>query len=265
MTDQLNRAVDRAVAEPGGSAATAVSTATRPTGSHKAAVRTRVPPVWTSLLSAGYPQQNLIWFTKPNADQQVDRRVPNWHAINYMVSSDIIRTSRQRRDRQGRAAALTAGRSMGLGIPRDRDSQGWTVNRLAAPDVTIVVPTRNEAQNIDPMVRRTAAAMTGAGLTWEMLVVDDSDDDTPARVHRHAAAGLPVRLLHRSFDQRVNGLSGAVSAGFQDAWGDVLAVMDADLQHPPEVLPELVAAVALDDVQIAIASRYCRGAGSERH
>jgi len=95
VTDQLNRAVDRAVAEPGGSAATAVSTATRPTGSHKAAVRTRVPPVWTSLLSAGYPQQNLIWFTKPNADQQVDRRVPNWHAINYMVSSDIIRTSRQ--------------------------------------------------------------------------------------------------------------------------------------------------------------------------
>lgn len=50
---------------------------------------------WTSLLSAGYPQQNLIWFTKPNADQQVDRRVPNWQAITYVVSSDIIRTSRQ--------------------------------------------------------------------------------------------------------------------------------------------------------------------------
>lgn len=137
------------------------------------------------------------------------------------------------------------------------------MNRLTTPDITIVVPTRNEVQNIDPLVRRTAAAMAGAGLTWEMLVVDDSDDDTPARVHRHAAAGMPVRLLHRSPGQRVDGLSGAVSAGFRDAWGDVLAVMDADLQHPPEVLPELVAAVSQVHVQIAIASRYCRGAGSD--
>jgi len=50
---------------------------------------------WTSLHSAGYPQVNLIWFTKPNADSDVDRRVPDWRSIDYVVSSDIMRTSRQ--------------------------------------------------------------------------------------------------------------------------------------------------------------------------
>lgn len=50
---------------------------------------------WTSLLQAGYPANNLIWFTKPNADPAVDQRVPSWRSVHYVISSDIMRTSRE--------------------------------------------------------------------------------------------------------------------------------------------------------------------------
>lgn len=130
-------------------------------------------------------------------------------------------------------------------------------------DVTVVVPTRNEAQNIDELVRRTSVAMADAALSFELLLVDDSDDDTPEVAGRHRAEGRPVRVLHREPGERIDGLSGAVTAGFANGRGRLLAVMDADLQHPPEVLPLLVAPVLGGKADIAIASRYCDGAGSD--
>ncbi|GAB2932705.1 hypothetical protein GCM10027047_31320 [Rhodococcus aerolatus] len=131
------------------------------------------------------------------------------------------------------------------------------------PDVTVVVPTRDEADNVDELVRRTSDALGGAALSWELLLVDDSDDDTPARARRHAAAGLPVRVLHREAGERVDGLSGAVTAGFAEAAGDVLAVMDADLQHPPELLADLVGAVVHGGADVSVGSRYCAGAAPD--
>jgi dolichol-phosphate mannosyltransferase len=126
--------------------------------------------------------------------------------------------------------------------------------------VSVIVPTRNESDNLDALVARTAAALAPVPWTWELLVVDDSDDDTPDRVRAAARAGHPVRLLHRPPGARADGLAGAVNAGFDDAAGWVLAVMDADLQHPPEVLPDLVRAVLDQGADVAVASRYCRGA-----
>lgn len=137
------------------------------------------------------------------------------------------------------------------------------MSRRPTVDATIVVPTRNEAQNVDELVRRTSAAMSGASLVWELLLVDDSDDDTPAVARRHRVEGRPVRVLHREPGERVDGLSGAVLTGFARARGRVIAVMDADLQHPPELLPELVCAVLADGADISIASRYCAGASSD--
>jgi dolichol-phosphate mannosyltransferase len=125
--------------------------------------------------------------------------------------------------------------------------------------VSVVVPTRNESDNLDALVARTAAALAPVPWTWELLVVDDSDDDTPDRVRAAARSGRPVRLLHRPPHARADGLAGAVDAGFRDAAGSVLAVMDADLQHPPEVLPELVGAVLDEGADVAVASRYCHG------
>jgi dolichol-phosphate mannosyltransferase len=127
-----------------------------------------------------------------------------------------------------------------------------------APTLSVVVPTRNEADNVDQLVARTAAALDPSPWSWELLV-DDSDDDTPERARALARSGAPVRVLHRPAGERVDGLSGAVRGGFAAARGELLAVMDADLQHPPEVLPELVGAI-LDGADVAVGSRYCSGA-----
>lgn len=136
------------------------------------------------------------------------------------------------------------------------------LDALEAPTVSVVVPTRNEVDNVDRLVARTTAALDASPWTWELLLVDDSDDDTPARARALARTGLPVRVLHRPAGARPDGLSGAVRSGFAQARGRLLAVMDADLQHPPEVLPDLVGAV-VGGADLAVGSRYCRGAAPD--
>lgn len=122
-----------------------------------------------------------------------------------------------------------------------------------AIDVSIIVPTFNEAPNVAELVRRVAAAT--AGLDAEVIFVDDSTDDTPEVVRAVAAtAALPVKVIHR--DTPVGGLGGAVMEGFAAARSDVCVVMDGDLQHPPEKIPELVARFAASDVDLVVASRY---------
>src|SRR5919199_4121818 len=77
----------------------------------------------------------------------------------------------------------------------------------ATPLVTVMVPTRNEAGNVAPLVARVAAALDAVAA--EILFVDDSDDDTPAEVERVASsATVPVRLLHRRPGDRTGGLGG---------------------------------------------------------
>jgi dolichol-phosphate mannosyltransferase len=128
-------------------------------------------------------------------------------------------------------------------------------------ELTVIVPTRNESATIEELVDRVDETMRPLGLDYELLVVDDSDDDTPARVERVANDGAPVRLCHRAPDEREDGLAGAVRRGIDLAAGSrTIAVMDGDLQHPPELLPELVDAVK-DDADLAVASRYVATGG----
>ena len=118
---------------------------------------------------------------------------------------------------------------------------------------TVIVPTFNEGANVRTLVDRLSAALRGRSV--EILIVDDSTDDTPAQVRRVAAtADLPVRLLHREGADRIGGLAGAVTAGIHASTSDFVVVMDGDLQHPPELVPDLLDAA--DDVDLAVASRY---------
>lgn len=106
-----------------------------------------------------------------------------------------------------------------------------------SPTISIIVPTRNEAANIRPLLMRLAAAM--AGVAVEVFFVDDSSDDTVAEIKAAAAElALTVRWLVRPPAER-DGLSGAVVAGLQRVSGDWVGVMDADLQHPPEMMRQL--------------------------
>ena len=121
---------------------------------------------------------------------------------------------------------------------------------------TVIVPTFNERDNIAALVARVSTAVRGRDV--EILFVDDSTDDTPAMIREVAAsAELPVRVLHR--DKPEGGLGGAVVEGIRSAAYDVCIVMDGDLQHPPELLPEMIDRYEDGDADVVIASRYIGG------
>jgi dolichol-phosphate mannosyltransferase len=117
------------------------------------------------------------------------------------------------------------------------------------PAVSLIVPTRNEGDNVRRLRDRVARAL--AGMAWELVVVDDSDDDTPARLKALAAADPRVRVHLRGG----GGLASAVVAGATLARAPYAVVLDADLQHPPEVVPRLLAALAAG-ADLAVASRF---------
>lgn len=123
-----------------------------------------------------------------------------------------------------------------------------------AVDCSIIVPAYREAENLRPLVTRIGAALTGRA--FEIIIVDDDSGDGTERLAAELSAQFPVRLIVRK-DER--GLSGAVLRGFEEARGDVLIVMDADLQHPAEVLPDFIAKFEDDSVEFVMGTRYSRG------
>lgn len=136
-------------------------------------------------------------------------------------------------------------------MPRKRPTTNATALQL-----TVVVPTRNEAGNVPLLIQRLRNSL--AELPFEIVFVDDSDDHT-ARILREAARRDPrLRVLHRTPPNRDGGLSTAVVLGISRARGRLVCVMDGDLQHPPEVIPELVSA-QLGGADLVIASRYLPG------
>lgn len=120
----------------------------------------------------------------------------------------------------------------------------------------LAIPTLNEAGNVQALVNRIHRALENAPVDYEIIFVDDdSQDGTADAVREQAKLDSRVRLLVR---KGARGLAGAVIHGWEHTDADLLGVIDADLQHPPEVLPSLVEPV-LDGADIAIASRYING------
>src|SRR3989441_12307202 len=113
-----------------------------------------------------------------------------------------------------------------------------TVPRLSALVDSVIVPTYNEAASLPLLVERLAPAMRDRD--WELIVVDDGSPDGTAEVAEKLGATQPVRVLRRAAKA---GLASAVIAGMKEARGDVLVVMDADLSHPPEGVPDLLAVI----------------------
>lgn len=125
-----------------------------------------------------------------------------------------------------------------------------------SPSISIVVPTLNEAENLPQLAARIDAALRPTGRAYEVVIVDDGSRDGTPDVVAKLAAQYPLRLIVRQ--QPEDGLGGAVLRGFAEARGDLLVVMDADLQHPPEKLPELIAAVD-GGAEFALGSRHTKG------
>jgi dolichol-phosphate mannosyltransferase len=126
----------------------------------------------------------------------------------------------------------------------------------ASPAITslaVVVPTLHEAANIRTVLDRVRTSLDPLRMPYEIIVVDDdSGDGTENIVHDVASQDARVRLLVRRGER---GLAGAISDGWSCSQADVLGVIDADLQHPPELLPQLWERIQ-GGCDIAIASRY---------
>jgi dolichol-phosphate mannosyltransferase len=103
-------------------------------------------------------------------------------------------------------------------------------------ELAIVVPTFNEKANIDELVNRLGRVLQG--IEWEVVFVDDdSPDGTAEHIKQLSLAHPRVRCIHRI--QR-RGLSSACVEGMLSSSATYLAVMDADLQHPPSLIPEMI-------------------------
>jgi dolichol-phosphate mannosyltransferase len=126
-------------------------------------------------------------------------------------------------------------------------------------DVSIILPTYNEAGNIERIVVEISKVFTDSGLTGEMIVVDDDSADGTAGIVAELSRHYGVRLFVRK-DQR--GLATAVLKGFELAQGRVCLVMDADLSHPVSSVPDLVRPILKSDCDMTVGSRYVAGGGS---
>lgn len=126
----------------------------------------------------------------------------------------------------------------------------------SGPAVSIVVPTFREAANLPLLIARIDGAL--AGTAYEVIVIDDDSNDGTEAAMADLAQRLPVRLTVRKGER---GLATAVIAGFAQARGAVIVVMDADLSHPPESIPAMIAPITAGETTFTLGSRYRDGGG----
>lgn len=126
--------------------------------------------------------------------------------------------------------------------------------------LSIIVPTYNERERLGELVRTTTDVFRQEGISGEIVIVDDNSPDGTGQVAEELAAKYGVKVVHRPGKL---GLGSAVIDGFRIARGEVLGVMDADLSHPPAVLPRMLEALTRHGADFVIGSRYIPGGSTE--
>ena len=132
-----------------------------------------------------------------------------------------------------------------------------SMNSGQAVELSLIAPTYNEKENIVPLVERVHKALSQ--YDYELIIVDDNSPDGTAQLANSLSSKYPLKVIVRTTER---GLASAVVAGFSQAGGQVLGVIDADLQHPPEAIPALLDAIR-GGADVAIGSRYVEGGGIE--
>jgi dolichol-phosphate mannosyltransferase len=125
-------------------------------------------------------------------------------------------------------------------------------NNLA---LSVIVPTRNEAGNVEILLARLRNVFKDIAI--EVIFADDSTDETPQVIEaaKKYFPSLNINLIHRSAEQRVGGLGGAVMAGLNAVRAKYACVMDGDLQHPPELVPTLLKTAIQKRADLVLATR----------
>ena len=126
--------------------------------------------------------------------------------------------------------------------------------------LSIIVPTYCEAENLTNLIPRIGQTLKENGISAEMIVVDDDSPDETKAVCQALSESWPLRLITRKNER---GLSTAVITGMDAASADILLVMDADLSHPSENIPDLYFALKNQSADFAIGSRYISGGSTE--
>lgn len=123
------------------------------------------------------------------------------------------------------------------------------------PTLSLIIPTFNEVENLPILVDRLSAVLSM--IDYELIVVDDDSPDGTWQLAETLAAGNNrIRSIRRVGER---GLSSAVMVGMSTAEGDVIAVIDADLQHDPSILPDMIKPILADRADVVVASREAEG------
>ena len=128
-----------------------------------------------------------------------------------------------------------------------------------APALALVVPTYNERDRLPELVRAIFSAYQSAGIAGELVIVDDNSPDGTGAVADELARSFQIRVVHRAGKL---GLGTAVVEGFAAAEAQIVGVIDADLSHPPELVPWMFSVLQAEQADMVIGSRYIPGGGT---
>ncbi|HEX3600666.1 MAG TPA: polyprenol monophosphomannose synthase [Lacipirellulaceae bacterium] len=131
-----------------------------------------------------------------------------------------------------------------------------------AVEVSIIIPTLRECESLAALLPRLFTVLQSADLAAEVLVVDDNSRDGTDALCSQLAQQHAVRLITRTAER---GLATAVLKGLSEAAGEICVVMDADGSHPPDAVPDLVAAVRSPFCDVSIGSRYIPGGSADEN
>ncbi len=126
--------------------------------------------------------------------------------------------------------------------------------------LAIVVPTYNERDRLNDLVEKIFSSYVAGGIDGEIVIVDDNSPDGTGPLADELATRFPITVVHRAGKM---GLGTAVIEGFAAASAPVVGVIDADLSHPPELLPRMLAVMQSTSADVVIGSRYIPGGGTQ--
>jgi dolichol-phosphate mannosyltransferase len=127
------------------------------------------------------------------------------------------------------------------------------------PDLSISVPTFNEAKNIETLTIRVFDSLKKYNIQGELIIVDDKSPDGTAAEAERMAKSYPVRVHVR---ENRRGPGPAIMDGIRLAEAPIACIMDGDLSHPPEALPEMYKLIKEGKAQLVVGSRHVKGGGT---
>jgi len=125
--------------------------------------------------------------------------------------------------------------------------------------LSIIIPTYNERENIDTLCERIFSALKKEQIDGEVIIIDDNSPDGTAHSAEYLSAKYPVRTFVRKGKR---GLGSAIIDGISLATAPIVCIIDADLSHPPEAIPEMFKIINRGDAQLVIGSRKVSGGGT---